>query len=170
MYGKSNYEMFYLTSPRFLYFSTAHSDNGLYIVLLVEKKQLKIVNNTPFIGLWRSLTCQNSHVYIIPLILMTELINICVLLPENVSFLECFYRPHIYFIRCYNNPTEITQNYFCGLFLKNQKCLRDMFSKRLRLITGKTSFLRYARDVSKTSQKRHRFEMYLKRNKGVTKK
>ena len=37
IYRKSNYATFYQTSPRFLYFSTVHSDNGLYIVLSVEK-------------------------------------------------------------------------------------------------------------------------------------
>ena len=37
IYRKSNYATFYLTSPRFLYFRTVHSDNGLYIVLSVEK-------------------------------------------------------------------------------------------------------------------------------------
>ena len=35
IYGKSNYATF--TSPRFLYFSTVLSDNGLYIDLSVEK-------------------------------------------------------------------------------------------------------------------------------------
>ena len=49
IYRKSNYATFYL----FLYFSIVHSDNGLYIytVLSVEKKSLKVVNNTPTIGL-----------------------------------------------------------------------------------------------------------------------
>ena len=37
IYRKSNEATFYLTSPRFLYFNTVHSDNGLYIVLSVEK-------------------------------------------------------------------------------------------------------------------------------------
>ena len=37
IYRKSNYATFYLTSPRFLYFRTVHSDNGLYIVLSVKK-------------------------------------------------------------------------------------------------------------------------------------
>ena len=81
---------FYVTSPRFLYFSTAHSNGRLYIVLSVKKKSLKVVNNTPTIGLQQSLTCQHSHADISPLILMTDLINIYPLLPENVSFLERF--------------------------------------------------------------------------------
>ena len=101
---------------------------------------------------------------------MTDLIDVCVLLPENVSFLECFYQPHIYFIRYYNNPKEIAQNYFCGVFLKNYKYLREMFLIHLRVIIEKTSFLRYARDVLKTSQKRHLFEMYLRRLKDVANK
>ena len=42
---------FYVTSPRFLYFSTVHSNNRLYIVLSAKKKSLKVVNNTPTIGL-----------------------------------------------------------------------------------------------------------------------
>ena len=37
IYRKSNYATFYVNSPRFLYFSTVHSDNRLYIVLSVEK-------------------------------------------------------------------------------------------------------------------------------------
>ena len=37
IYRKSNYATFYLTSPRFLYFITVHNDNGLNIVLSVEK-------------------------------------------------------------------------------------------------------------------------------------
>ena len=80
VYRKSNYATFYLTSPRLLYFSTVHSDNGLCIVLSVGKKSPKVVNNTPANGLWRSLTCQNSHADITPLILTTDLINIYALL------------------------------------------------------------------------------------------
>ena len=37
VYRKSIDVVFYLTSPRVLYYSTVHSDNGLYIVLSVEK-------------------------------------------------------------------------------------------------------------------------------------
>ena len=72
-----------LTSPRFLCFSTV-SDNGLYIVLSVEKESLKVVNNTPTIGPGLSLTSQNSHAEFSPLILMTDLIDTYALLPENV--------------------------------------------------------------------------------------
>ena len=64
---------------------------------------------------------------------MTDLINSYALLPENVSFLERFYRPRIYFIRYFNNPTEITRNYFRQVFLKSHKYLREMFLRRLRL-------------------------------------
>ena len=154
---KSNYVTFYLTSARFLYFSTVHSDNGLYIVLSVEKKLLKVVDDTTTIGIWQSLTCHNSHADISPLVLMTDLIDIYALLPENISFLECFLWSHIYFIRYCNNPTEITQSHFCGVFLKNHKYLREMFLRRLREVTEKTSFLRHARDVLKTSHKRYLF-------------
>ena len=87
----------------------------------------------------------------------TWLIDIYAMLPQNVSFLECFWRSHVYFIRYCNNPTEITRNHFCDVFLKNQKYLREMFLRRLRDVTEKTSFLRYARDVLKTSHKRHLF-------------
>ena len=74
-------------------------------------------------------------------------------------------RSHIYFIRYCNNPTEITQNHFCGVFLKNHKYLREMFLRRHRDVTGKasflstekTSFLRCFWDVLKTSQKSHLF-------------
>ena len=54
-----------------------------------SKKSLKVVNNTPTIGLWRSLTCQESHADINPLILMADLIDTYALLPESDSFLEC---------------------------------------------------------------------------------
>ena len=116
-----------------------------------KKKSLKVVNNTPTTGIWRSLTCQNFHADISSLILMTDLINISALLPENFSFLQCF----ICFIKYCNNPAEITQNHFCGLFLKNQKCLREIFLRSLREVAKKRSFLRYAWDVLKTSRKRH---------------
>ena len=117
----------------------------------------------------------------------TWLIDIYALLPQNVSFLECFWRSHVYFIRYCNKPTEITRNHFCDLFLENQKYLREMFLRRLRDVTKKTSFLRYARDmlqtshkntsflrcfwdVLKTSKKDIFFEMYLRRLKDVTKR
>ena len=108
--------------------------------------------------------CQNSHAIISPLIFMTDFIDIYSLLPENVSFLECFRRSHSYFIRYYNNPveitdnpTEITRNYFCGVFLKNHKYFQEMFLRRLRDVTEKTYFLRCFSDVLKTSRKSHLF-------------
>ena len=36
IYQKSNYATFYLTSPRFLYFSTVHSDSGLYMIIYLQ--------------------------------------------------------------------------------------------------------------------------------------
>ena len=76
---------------------------------------------------------------------MTDFIDIYSLLPENVSFLECFQPSHSYFIRYYNNPaeindnpTEITRNHFRGVFLKNHKYFQEMFLRRLRDITEKT--------------------------------
>ena len=69
-----------------------------YIRSCQLKQSLKVVNNTLTIGFW-SLTCQNSHAGISQLILMTDLINIHVLLPENASFLECS-----------NGPTSILSN------------------------------------------------------------
>ena len=117
VYRKSNYATFYLTSPRFLYFSIVHSNNGLCIYRFISwKKLLKVVNNTPTIGLWRSLTCQNFHDSVSPLMLMTDSIDIYALLPENASFLECFYWPHIYFIRHYNNPIKL---FLWGIFEKS---------------------------------------------------
>ena len=120
-----------------------------------EKLTIKLVNNAPAIGLWRSFTCQNSHADISPLILMTDLIDIYALLPENISFLECFWQPRIYFTRFCNNPMEITQNHFCGVFSQNHKYLREIFLRCLRDVTEIASFLRYARDVLKTLHKRH---------------
>ena len=87
----------------------------------------------------------------------TWLIDIYALLPQNVSFLECFWRSHIYFIRYCNKPTEITRNHFCDVFLENQKYLREMFLRRLRDVTEKTSFLKYARDMLETSHKKISF-------------
>ena len=48
---------------------------------------------------------------------------------------------------------------------------QEIFLRRLRYVTEKISFLRYARDILKTSQKRYGifFEMYLKGLKDVTK-
>ena len=45
-----------------------------------------------------------------------------------------------------------------------------MFLRRLRQVTEKTSFLRYARDVLKMSHKRHLFEMFLGRLTDIAKK
>ena len=86
-----------------------------------------------------------------------DLIDIYALLQQNVSFPECFWRSHSYIIRYCNDPTEITPNHFCDVFLKNQKYLREMFLRRLREVTEKTSFLTYARDVLETSHKRRPF-------------
>ena len=115
------------------------------IMQLLIYLSLKVVNNTPTIGLWRLLTCQNSHEDISPLILMTDLIDIYALLPENVLFLDCFLWSHIYFIRYCNDPTEITRNHFCGLFLKITKTYERCFW-----------------DVSETSGNRHLFWDMLK--------
>ena len=74
------------------------------------KKLLKVVNNIPTVGLWRSLTCQNFHTDISPLIFVTDLVDFYALLSENISFLDYFWRSHIYFVRYCNNPTEVTRN------------------------------------------------------------
>ena len=55
-----------------------------------KKKSLKVVSNTLTIGLSRSLTYHTSHADINPLIAVTDLINSYALLPENISFVECF--------------------------------------------------------------------------------
>ena len=75
-----------------------------------RKKSLKVVNNRPTVGLWRSLTCQNFHTDISPLIFVTDLVDFYALLSENISFLDYFWWFHIYFVRYCNNPTEITRN------------------------------------------------------------
>ena len=62
------------------------------------------------------------------------------------------------------------RNHFCDIFLKNQKNLQEMFMRRLRDVTERTSFLRYAPRVLKTSHKRHLFWELLRRLKDVTKK
>ena len=145
IYHKSSYATFYLTLPRFLISAHFIVTTGYIKLYQSKKKSLKVVNNTPTVGLWPSLTCQNSHAIISPLIFMTDFIDIYSLLPENVSFLECFQRSHSYFIRYYNNPaeitdnpTEITWNHFRGVFLKNHKYFQEMFLRRLRDVTEKT--------------------------------
>ena len=87
----------------------------------------------------------------------------------------------LHFLSVSNGPTYILSDIvitlqksheiiFVGYFWKKQKYLREMFLRRLRDVAKKTSFLRYARDVLKTSHKRHFFEMYLRRLKDFTKK
>ena len=85
---------------------------------------------------------------------MTDLTDIYALLPENVSFPECFELSQIYFMRYCNNPTEITRNHFCGVFLKNHEYLPEMLLRRLRDVTKKASF----------------FKICSRRLKGVTQK
>ena len=41
IYRKYNYATFYVTSRRFRYFSTVHSDNRLHLILSVEKNHWK---------------------------------------------------------------------------------------------------------------------------------
>ena len=136
-------------------------------VLSVDKKKattLKVVNNIPNIGLSRSLTYHNSYADITTLILITGWINSYALLSENVPFLENFWRSHICFIRYFNNPTQITWNQFCGVFLKSDKYLGDIFLRRLW-----DNFLRFVWDLLKMSHKKHLFwdvfEMSLRRHK-----
>ena len=135
--------------------STVYSDNRLYIVLSVEK----ITESSKKYSYYWVLTILDlpnlSRRY--QPTGQTWLIDIYAMLQQNVSFLECFWRYHAYFIRYCNKPTEITRNHFCDIFLENQKYLREMFLRRLRDVTEKTSFLRHARDVLKTSHKRNLF-------------
>ena len=116
-------------------FCISGSENGLYKNLSSQKKSLKVVYNTTTVGRWQSLTCQNSNGYS-PLIFYADLINSYALLPENVSFLDCFFRSHIYFIRHFNNnPTKITRNHFRGVFLKSRKYVQEIFLTRLGDVT-----------------------------------
>ena len=124
--------------------STVYSDNRLfYQSKNITESSKSLTSDNPWIA--KTLTGQ------------TSLIDIYAMLPQNVSFLACFWWSHVYFIRYCNKPTEITRNHFCDGFLENQKYLREMFLRRLRDATEKTSFLRYVRDVLKTSHKRHLF-------------
>ena len=91
-------------------------------------------------GFWRSLlTCQNSEAGISPMILMTDLIDIYTLLPENISFLECS-----------NGPTPILSDIvislrksyeiiFAGYFRKI-RYLQEIFLRRLGEVTNKIFF------------------------------
>ena len=93
--------------------------------------------------------------------------------------------PHLFY-QIFQLPYGNHTKPFCGVFLKNHKYLREMFLKRLRDMTEKTSFSRYVWDVlktsckrrlfwdvSETSYRRHKnifFEMYLRHLKDVSKK
>ena len=141
---------FFRTSPRFLCFSKELAQFIVTTGCFISRKiSLKVVNHLllSFDNPWIAKTLTGQ----------TWLIDIYAVLTQNVSFLECFWRSHVYFIRYCNKPTEITRNHFCDIFLENQKYLREMFLRRLRDVTEKTSFLRYVRDVLKTSHKRHLF-------------
>ena len=150
IYRKSTYATFFITLLRFLCFS---KELAQFIVtkgcFISRKISLKVVNHLLLIfdNPWIAKTLTGQ----------TWLVDIYAMLPHNVSFLGCFWRSHVYFIRYCNKPTEITRNHFCDGFLENQKYLREMFLRRLRDVTEKTSFLRYVRDVLKTSHKRHLF-------------
>ena len=102
----------------------------------VTKKSLKVVNNTPTIGLWRSLTCQNLNAGISLLILMTDLINIYALLPENVSFYWVFLTVLHLFYQRFQSPYGNHTKPFCGVFLRNYKYLWDISLRRLKGVTG----------------------------------
>ena len=131
---RSNYTTFHLKIRQDFYIS---GSNKTYI----KSYQSRIITKSSkwYTYYWafddRWLACQNSHIDISPLMLMTGLIDIYALLPENVSFLECFQRSRIYFIRYFNNPAEIISNHFWGIFLENHKFLREIFLRRLRDFT-----------------------------------
>ena len=105
IYLKSNYATFYLKlCQEFFYFRTWQR---VIKSLIIWKKSLKVVNNTPATGISRSLTWQNSQMIcrlyywdkqyasISPLILMAALINCYALLPENVIFFSFLMAPHL---------------------------------------------------------------------------
>ena len=107
-------------------FCTLGIENGLYKVLVVKRKKiLKEVNNTTTDRLWQLLTFQNSNKY--------HSTDIHGRLDNNSQ--KTFYFLSVYFIRYFNNPTEITQNHFRGVFLKNHKYLREIFLRRLGDVT-----------------------------------
>ena len=113
-----------------------------------SKKSLKVVNNAPTIEPWRSLTCKNCqpyywdehHASISPLILMTDLNNSYPLLPEDVSFLECF-----------NGLASIVSDISITLKKSHETIFVDYFWK----VTNTCK--RYFWDVSEMSQNRHLF-------------
>ena len=83
----------------------------------------------------------------------------------------------IHFVSVSNGPRSILldimitlRKSYLRIFLINHKYLQEMFLRRLRQVTEKTSFLRYARDVLKMSHKRHLFEMFLRRLTDIAKK
>ena len=108
-------------------FCTLGIQNGFYKVLVVKrkKKSLKEVNNTTTDRLWQSLTYQNSNKYQ-SMIFMADLIN---------NSQKTFYFLRVYFIRYFNNPTDITQNHLRGVFLKSHIYLREVFLRRLGDVT-----------------------------------
>ena len=158
IYRKSTYATFFVTSSRFLYF---RKELAQFIVttgihsFISRKKSLKVVNSTLTIGFWRYLTCQISHVDMSP--------------PGRLDWLipmQCSHKT-FHFLSVSDGATSILSDILISLrksheiifvtYLENQKYLREMFLRRLRDVTEKTSFLRYARDVLKTSHKRHLF-------------
>ena len=125
IYRKSNYATFLVTSRRFLYFS-----KELAQFIISRKKSLKVVNNT-YNWVLKILDLPKLSGRYQPT-RQTSMIDIYAILPQNVSFLECFWRSHVCFIRYCNSPTEITRNHFYDVFLwrifdKPKILARDFF-------------------------------------------
>ena len=112
IYRKSTYATLFVTSPRFLCFSKELAQFIVTTGCFINRKlSLKVVNHLllSFDYPWLAKTLTGQ----------TWLIDIYAMLPQNVLFLECFWRSHVYFIRYCNKPTEITRNHSCGRFLEN---------------------------------------------------
>ena len=112
-YQISDYATFYMKLWQDFCILTAGYTKSYYL-----KKLLKAVNNTPAPEMWRLLTCQNCQMICKPYCWDKQhtnmsphdrLINGYALLLENdVSFFECFQRPHIDFIS--------TKPFLCDIF------------------------------------------------------
>ena len=142
IYRKSNYATFFVTSPRFLYFSKELAQFIMTTVIysfISRKKSLKVVNNTLTIGFWRSLTCQNSHVDISPLGRLDWLIS-----------MHCSHKT-FHFLSVSDGPTSILSDIVISLRKLHEIIFVTYFWKT------KNTCERCFWDVSETSRKRHLF-------------
>ena len=109
IYCKSNYATFFITSPRFLCFSEELAQFIVTTGCFISRKiSLKVVNHLllSFDNPWIAKTLTGQ----------TWLIDIYAMFPQNVSFLECFWRSHVKdvtqktsFLKCFWDVLKTSQ-------------------------------------------------------------